>query len=211
MDEPLSNLDAKLREQMRTEILKLYQKLQTTFVYVTHDQTEAMTLGTRIVVMCDGIIQQVDTPQNLYNRPVNIFVASFIGTPQMNFLDMRVIERNNKIYLEYDEYAYPLDNKHSILLAERGYVGKDVIIGIRPKNIVINNSIQNEHTSICADIELIEQLGSETYLHLRAFDKAIIACVEPEIKLKLSDIVEIEFDFARACIFNKETKEAIYE
>lgn len=130
MDEPLSNLDAKLRVQMRSEISKLHHKLQTTFIYVTHDQTEAMTLGTRIVVLKDGIIQQVDTPQNLYNAPDNLFVAGFIGSPQMNFIDATISKDDKGVYTNFDEYSFKLPESKAKALTEGGYVGKTVILGI---------------------------------------------------------------------------------
>ena len=208
MDEPLSNLDAKLRVQMRTELSKLYQKLRATFIYVTHDQVEAMTLGTRIVVMQDGIVQQIDTPQNLYNYPDNLFVAGFIGTPQMNFLEMKVASRHNKIYLEFGAYACPLDTKRSMALIKYGYADKNVIVGIRPKNIFINNELSQN--TISALVELIEHLGSETYLHLKVLDKVLVACVEPELKVNVGDTIQIDFDFNKVHIFNKETGAAIY-
>ena len=135
MDEPLSNLDAKLRVQMRSEISKLHHKLQTTFIYVTHDQTEAMTLGTRIVVLKDGIIQQVDTPQNLYNKPANLFVAGFIGSPQMNFIDAKVVQVGPDVMVAFGEYRVKLPEVKTKALIEGGYVDKDIILGIRPEDV----------------------------------------------------------------------------
>ncbi|MBQ7864525.1 MAG: sn-glycerol-3-phosphate ABC transporter ATP-binding protein UgpC, partial [Lachnospiraceae bacterium] len=132
MDEPLSNLDAKLRVQMRIEISKLHQKLQTTIIYVTHDQTEAMTLGTRIIVMKDGVIQQVDTPQNLYDRPDNLFVAGFMGSPQMNFINCQVEQAGSDVTLHFAERSIKLPEARAKKLIEGGYVGKEVILGIRP-------------------------------------------------------------------------------
>ncbi|MDO5389391.1 MAG: sn-glycerol-3-phosphate ABC transporter ATP-binding protein UgpC, partial [Clostridia bacterium] len=135
MDEPLSNLDAKLRVQMRSEISKLHQKLQTTFIYVTHDQTEAMTLGTRIVVLKDGVIQQVDTPQNLYNKPENLFVAGFIGSPQMNFINATVAKSGSDVTVNFGEYSLKLPEYKTKALIDGGYVGKEVTIGIRPEDV----------------------------------------------------------------------------
>jgi len=135
MDEPLSNLDAKLRVQMRTEITKLHQKLQTTFIYVTHDQTEAMTLGTRIVVMKDGVAQQVDSPVNLYNKPQNLFVAGFIGSPQMNLVEVTVEERGNDMVLLFGDQPIKLPEAKARALKDGGYVGKPVIMGIRPEDL----------------------------------------------------------------------------
>lgn len=209
MDEPLSNLDAKLREQMRTEISKLYQKLRTTFIYVTHDQIEAMTLGTRIVIMRDGIIQQVDTPQNLYNHPANLFVAGFIGSPQMNFFDVKAVSRGGAIYMELGEYSFPLDTERSVSITKNGYEDKTVVLGIRPKNIFFNGKSQKECT-VSAFVELVEQLGSETYLHLRIADKQCIASVDPDLGAEVGDAVGIELDFDKIHIFDKETEMAIY-
>ncbi|MEE0874232.1 MAG: sn-glycerol-3-phosphate ABC transporter ATP-binding protein UgpC, partial [Ruminococcus sp.] len=135
LDEPLSNLDAKLRAQMRTEISKLYQRLGTTFIYVTHDQTEAMTMGTRIVVMKDGIVQQVDTPQNLYDMPCNMFVAGFIGSPQMNFVNATIGKKGGDYTLNFDKYEIPLPPSKSAGGKLDAYVGKEVIFGIRPEHV----------------------------------------------------------------------------
>ena len=132
MDEPLSNLDAKLRVQMRTEIAKLHERLGATMIYVTHDQTEAMTLGTKIVVMKDGVIQQVDTPQNLYNSPQNLFVAGFIGSPQMNCIDALVTEEDGKVVLKMDEHKFVLPEAKAKVVVEKGYMNKTVTMGIRP-------------------------------------------------------------------------------
>ena len=135
MDEPLSNLDAKLRVQMRTEISKLHQRLQTTFIYVTHDQTEAMTLGTRIVVLKDGVIQQVDSPSNLYKSPNNLFVAGFIGSPQMNFIETKVVKQGEDIILAFGNEEIKLPQAKAKKLVDGGYVGKEVIMGIRPEDL----------------------------------------------------------------------------
>ena len=134
MDEPLSNLDAKLRVQMRIEIAKLHKRLQATIIYVTHDQTEAMTLGTRIVVMKDGLVQQVDTPQNLYDRPKNLFVAGFMGSPQMNFLDAVISKKGNDVYAVFVKCS-KLPEAKAKKVVEGGYVDKTVVIGIRPEDI----------------------------------------------------------------------------
>ncbi len=135
MDEPLSNLDAKLRVQMRTEIAALHQRLGATIIYVTHDQTEAMTLGTRIVVMKDGIIQQIASPRELYNKPVNLFVAGFIGSPQMNFINADCVSENGDVYLEFDFYKVKLPAAKAQILKEKDYIGKQVVMGIRPEDI----------------------------------------------------------------------------
>ena len=171
MDEPLSNLDAKLRVQMRTEISKLHLKLNTTFIYVTHDQTEAMTMGTRIVVMKDGFIQQIDSPQKLYDEPANLFVAGFIGSPQMNFGNA-IVERKDdgKLTLVFGEYRLDLNAEKSAEIEKQGYVGKEVIFGIRPENIYEMDAAGalGNHASIPlkADVEVTERLGSETLLYV---------------------------------------------
>ena len=161
MDEPLSNLDAKLRVQMRSEISKLHHKLQTTFIYVTHDQTEAMTLGTRIVVLKDGIIQQVDTPQNLYNAPDNLFVAGFIGSPQMNFIDATISKDDKGVYTNFGEYSFKLPESKAKALTEGGYVGKTVILGIRPEDIHNEDIFLNTSPESIVDAEVEEIPGDE--------------------------------------------------
>src|SRR5665647_722810 len=154
MDEPLSNLDAKLRVQMRAEISKLHIKLDTTFIYVTHDQTEAMTMGTRIVVMKDGFIQQVDSPASLYNKPCNLFVASFIGSPQMNFVNVIVEKRGDEVHLLFGKDDLKLPENKAKELIGTDYIGKEVIMGIRPESIVE------------AKVEVTEGLGAETFLYM---------------------------------------------
>ena len=166
MDEPLSNLDAKLRVQMRTEISKLYQQLGTTFIYVTHDQTEAMTMGTRIVVMKDGRIQQVASPAYLYNHPVNKFVAGFIGSPQMNFLNGKINEKDGAIIIELSDVSLKVESTRAKQLREKGYLGKTVIMGIRPEDISVDNDYINEHQEDCFEgkAEVVEFMGSESYI-----------------------------------------------
>ena len=166
LDEPLSNLDAKLRTEMRSQIAALHKRLQTTFVYVTHDQTEAMTMGDRIVVMKDGIIQQVDTPQNLYNYPCNKFVAGFIGSPQMNFVNVKVEKDTAGTVLVFGDYRIPV-NKPEL----EAYVGKEVIMGIRPEDIHAEESFLaiSDASNIEAKVDLAEMMGSEIYLYLTCF------------------------------------------
>ena len=211
LDEPLSNLDAKLRAQMRTEISKLHQRLGTTFIYVTHDQTEAMTMGTRIVVMKDGFVQQVDTPQNLYDMPCNEFVAGFIGSPQMNFIDAK-IEKNGK------DYAFAVGGK-SIKLPESKnkddvlakYVGKDVVVGIRPEHVHDEPEFLEKAADgiVEADVEVTELMGAEIYLYLNVFDNQVTARVEPTSKAKPGDKIKIAFDLNKIHIFDKETEQTI--
>ncbi|MCL2045597.1 MAG: ABC transporter ATP-binding protein [Oscillospiraceae bacterium] len=211
LDEPLSNLDAKLRTSMRTELIKLHKQLETTFIYVTHDQTEAMTMGDRIVVMNDGLVQQVDSPNVLYNSPCNIFVAGFIGSPQMNFLDASVVS---------DDKAYSLQTGGYSLLIPEGrfgnsisqYVGKEVTIGIRPEDIYDDEASLSLHSesSFKAKVEVSEQLGSDVYLHLSFEDSMLTARVEPSSTAKAGDEQEIAFDMKKIHIFDKETGVAIF-
>ena len=163
MDEPLSNLDAKLRNQMRAEIIKLRQRINTTFVYVTHDQTEAMTLGDRIVIMKDGFVQQIGTPQEVFEKPINIFVAGFIGTPQMNFFNARLEKKGGDYAVEYAGASFPLDGEMSAKLAGKGQQSADVILGVRPEHIAVQKD--PSASAIEASIEVSELMGSELYLH----------------------------------------------
>lgn len=172
MDEPLSNLDAKLRNQMRAEIIKLRQRINTTFVYVTHDQTEAMTLGDRIVIMKDGIIQQIGTPQDVFNNPANLFVAGFIGTPQMNFLNARIINENDQFFIEIANASIELPEAIRLKLRNNGCETGDVTIGIRPEHISL--SVDGEIGAIPATLDVSEMMGSEIFLHLNVLGKECI-------------------------------------
>ena len=168
LDEPLSNLDAKLRTNMRTEIKKLHQRLGTTFIYVTHDQTEAMTMGDRIVVMKDGVIQQVDSPQNLYKHPKNMFVAGFIGSPQMNFLDAEVKSKNGKIFLSLAENELDVTDSFAKTNEIKEYFNKSVKVGIRPEDVTVDNEfiVKNPDKVLTAKLDVSELMGSESYLYL---------------------------------------------
>lgn len=168
LDEPLSNLDAKLRTNMRTEIKKLHQRLGTTFIYVTHDQTEAMTMGDRIVVMKDGVIQQVDSPQNLYKHPQNMFVAGFIGSPQMNFLDAEVKSKNGKIFLSLAENELDVTDSFAKTNEIKEYFNKSVKVGIRPEDVTVDNEFisKNPDKVLTAKLEVSGLMGSESYLYL---------------------------------------------
>lgn len=208
MDEPLSNLDAKLRVQMRAEISKLHNKLATTFIYVTHDQIEAMTMGTRIVVLKDGIMHQFDDPQTIYEYPANTFVAGFIGSPQMNFMDGRIIEEGNSIFVEFMGNRISICKNKGNILKEKGYVGKEVIIGIRPEHIDLNSNENQE--GIGAKVEVTELLGSETYVHLKVEDKTIVARIEPSIMVRVDDNVKASFDLEKIHVFDKDTEKAIF-
>ena len=207
MDEPLSNLDAKLRVQMRTEISKLHERLGATMIYVTHDQTEAMTLGTKIVVMKDGIVQQVDTPQNLYNYPQNKFVAGFIGSPQMNFIDATVCKNGNKIALKVGDYELELPEAKGKILASSGYIGKTVSMGVRPENVHDINELNEAHTGeeIETTVNVYELLGSEVYLYFNLEQFPLTARVSPNTPARVGDKVKFKFDMDKVHIFDSET------
>ena len=208
MDEPLSNLDAKLRVQMRSEISKLHQRLQTTFIYVTHDQTEAMTLGTRIVVLKDGIIQQVDTPQNLYNKPNNLFVAGFIGSPQMNFIDANVVKNGSEVDIQFGDYSFKLPENKTKALIDGGYVGKEVIIGIRPEDIHDEDiflSTSNE-SIVDAEVEITELLGAEINLFLNIGGNNVTARVNSRSIAKAGDNIKVALDVNKIHVFDKATE-----
>ena len=211
MDEPLSNLDAKLRVQMRTEITKLHQKLQTTFIYVTHDQTEAMTLGTRIVVMKDGVIQQVDSPTNLYNRPNNLFVAGFIGSPQMNLLEATIEKRSDAVYVVFGEFAIKLTEAKARAVIDGGYEGKAVVMGVRPEDLHDEEMfIANSPDSIIeTDVEVTELLGAEVYLYLTCAGQNLTARVSPRSTAKANDKIKIAMDINKIHIFDKETENVV--
>lgn len=179
LDEPLSNLDAKLRTNMRTEIKKLHQRLGTTFIYVTHDQTEAMTMGDRIVVMKDGVIQQVDSPQNLYKHPQNMFVAGFIGSPQMNFLDAEVKSKNGKIFLSLAENELDVTDSFAKTNEIKEYFNKSVKVGIRPEDVTVDNEfiVKNPDKVLTAKLEVSELMGSESYLYLNYSGQKLTARV----------------------------------
>ena len=219
LDEPLSNLDAKLRASMRTELTKLHQKVGTTFVYVTHDQVEAMTMATRIVVMKDGFIQQVDTPQNLYDLPVNKFVAGFIGTPQMNFISATLEKHGNSLYLVFGTHVVKLPENAANTPALKEYIGQEVLLGIRPEDISddAEKVAASPETSIECTIDVTELMGAEIYLYL-GFDgqedyvdegKNIISRVSARSTSRAGDTLKVCFDVTRAHIFDKDTERCI--
>ena len=189
LDEPLSNLDAKLRTQMRTEISKLHQRLKTTFIYVTHDQTEAMTMGDRIVVMKDGNIQQIDTPQNLYEKPCNDFVAGFIGTPPMNFIDTTLIKEKNKFILTFEDVKIELPDEKNVNNILENYLNQPVTMGIRPEALYTDESRPANKClgKFKAEVELTELMGAETYLYLTVNKNSIIARVKSDTTTKSGD------------------------
>ncbi len=211
LDEPLSNLDAKLRAQMRTELAKLHMRLGTTFIYVTHDQTEAMTMGDRIVVMKDGFIQQVHTPQFLYDKPCNMFVAGFIGSPQMNFIDVTLEKRDDNIYACFNEFAIklPASKNNSGKLDE--YIGKEVVLGIRPEHVHDEPEYIERYKDSCvtADVEVTELMGNETFLYINAAGNSITARVAPTSKTKAGETIKVAFVNSKIHLFNKETEQTI--
>ncbi len=213
MDEPLSNLDAKLRVAMRTEITKLHQRLQTTFIYVTHDQTEAMTMGSRIVIMKDGFIQQVDTPQNNYDYPANKFVAGFIGSPQMNFFDVRLEKENGKVVALFGDSKIVVPAEKIAKFKDESYIGKEVTMGIRPEDIDDAPEFVAAHpdSQIAVHVEVTELMGAETYLYFTTSgkDENVIARVDPRTKTKTGDDTKVAMDTARLHFFDKETEETL--
>ena len=212
-DEPLSNLDAKLRVAMRTEITKLHQRLQTTFIYVTHDQTEAMTMASRIVVMKDGLVQQVDSPQNLYDYPTNQFVAGFIGSPQMNFFNVKLEKEGKDIVAKFGENKIVVPASKVAKITDESYIGKEVVMGIRPENINDDPEyVANKPDGIIsASVEVTELMGSETYLYLKTSgkDDNIIARVDPHTASKQGAQVKVAFDLNRLHFFDKDTEVSI--
>jgi multiple sugar transport system ATP-binding protein len=211
LDEPLSNLDAKLRAQMRTELTKLHMRLETTFIYVTHDQVEAMTMGTRIVVMKDGFIQQIAAPQALYQNPCNLFVAGFIGSPQMNFIDCTVLDEGGKTYLIFGESKILLPDAKGRKPEVLSYAGKEIILGIRPENIHDEESFLAQHpeAQVKMNVDVVEMMGAETYLYMTGEGRNFIARVEPRSTSKTGDSINVAFDTKRIHLFDKETEQTI--
>ena len=219
MDEPLSNLDAKLRAQMRVELVKLHKQLDTTIIYVTHDQTEAMTLGTKIVVMKDGLIQQVGAPQSIYDNPVNLFVAGFLGSPSMNFFRCTVkAEENNRTALLLDDAKTVkkvyLDGTRGKQIADR-YNGRHVILGIRPEDIYELDEakklgIENESVDVDEPVVNREMLGAEVILYFDEQGKTLAVRLNPENQTKVGEKVSLYFDMDKAHVFDPETEENLF-
>ena len=207
MDEPLSNLDAKLRNQMRAEIIKLRQRINTTFIYVTHDQTEAMTLGDRIVIMKDGFIQQIGTPQEVFNHPQNLFVAGFIGTPQMNFFDAKLLKENGKYVVDLAGVKVELSPEKQKALASKSVAPQDIVLGVRPEHIILANN------GVAAKVDVSEMMGSAVHLHTTMADgKDVVIVVQTmdmsghEISsFNMGSTVHFSFNGNVAHLFNKET------
>jgi multiple sugar transport system ATP-binding protein len=212
MDEPLSNLDAKLRVQMRAEIIRLHQRLQTTFIYVTHDQTEAMTMGTRIVVMKDGFIQQVDSPQNLYNNPVNLFVAGFIGTPPMNFFDATLSKDGNSVFLNFGSFKVKIPAARAAQI-DPSFIGKEVIMGVRPEDIHDEEAFiaKTPDAIVTAKVDVVELMGSETnlYLVIEGREGSATAVVDARSLSRTGDTIKIALDLYNVHLFDKDTEMSI--
>ena len=221
LDEPLSNLDAKLRAQMRTEISKLHHRLGTTFIYVTHDQTEAMTMGTRIVVMKNGFIQQVASPNDLYNRPTNLFVAGFIGSPQMNFVDCKIVKDGETYCIEFGsedtksragvKFKLPLPEFKNEGGRLEPYVGKEVIAGIRTEHIHNEADLIAAHPEgvVEANLEVSELMGAETYLYLDCEGHPLVARVSPDSTDRPGDRIKVAIETAKIHLFDKDTEMVI--
>ncbi|SHH16953.1 ABC transporter ATP-binding protein [Thermosipho atlanticus] len=208
-DEPLSNLDAKLRVQMRSELKKLHHRLEATIVYVTHDQIEAMTMADKIIVMKDGVIQQVGTPNEIYNKPANTFVAGFIGSPAMNFIDSKII-KDNGLWIKSDGLKLKIPKQFEELLEQ--YIDKEVIFGIRPENIydkMFAMAPSEGENTASAQVDVVEPLGSETILHLIAGNDKFVAVVDPKTQAKEEQIIDVVFDMNAMHIFDKETGKAV--
>ena len=211
MDEPLSNLDAKLRVAMRTEINKLHKRLETTFIYVTHDQTEAMTMGTRIIVMKDGVIQQVDTPANLYNKPCNMFTAGFIGSPQMNFIDAVLSKNNDGVFLEFGGETIKLPEGKVANPVIDEYIGKTVVMGIRPEDMHDEESFiaSKPEATVSAYVDVTEMMGAEYYLYLTVAGKPFTARVNPRTTAQMGETIKIALDTNKIHLFDKDTEMTI--
>ena len=203
MDEPLSNLDAKLRNQMRAEIIKLRERINTTFIYVTHDQTEAMTLGDRIVIMRDGYIQQIGTPQEVFNNPRNLFVAGFIGTPQMNFFDAKLLKEDGKYLVELGGLKVELSPEKQARLAANNVEPQDITLGVRPEHTVLGEQ------GVDARVDVSEMMGSSVHLHVTAEGKDVIIIVptiDGKASFSMGEQVKFAFDGNVAHVFSKETE-----
>lgn len=208
-DEPLSNLDAKLRVAMRAEINKLHQRLQTTFIYVTHDQTEAMTMASRIAVINKGVLQQLDTPQHLYDHPNNLFVAGFIGSPAMNFFPGKLRRDDGKLVVDTGDFVVPIPAKNS--KPYEGHAGKDVIFGIRPENIHDVNFVPAniDAEKVAVKVDVTELMGNEIFLYLVSGKNTFVARVDPRSELHVGEQAAVAFNMDNIHIFDGATEEAI--
>jgi multiple sugar transport system ATP-binding protein len=209
MDEPLSNLDAKLRVQARAEISKLHQRLETTFIYVTHDQVEAMTMGTRIAVMRDGLLQQVDTPKNLYDLPHNVFVAGFIGAPSMNFFDATLTSNDGKVFMDAGYFRLELPEEKANVY--RQFAGKQIIFGIRPEDIHDPTWSPPGISRALVDgqVDVTELMGNEVIVHVQVGDSILLSRVDPRTDFRVGDSVSVAMNLDNIHVFDRETEVAI--
>jgi len=209
LDEPLSNLDAKLRVQTRAEITKLHQRLETTFIYVTHDQTEAMTMASRIAVMNHGVLMQIDSPQNLYDSPNNLFVAGFIGSPAMNFFNAELIQEGEDIIVKTESFAVNVPSDRRAALKD--HIGKNVVFGLRPEDIHDPNFAPPAIVAqdIETEVDLTELMGNEIFLFLKSGEEEYVARVDPRTSYKMGDKVTMALNMNNMHIFDKETEQVI--
>jgi multiple sugar transport system ATP-binding protein len=209
MDEPLSNLDAKLRVQARAEISKLHQRLETTFIYVTHDQVEAMTMGTRIAVMRDGVLQQVDSPQNLYDNPHNVFVAGFMGTPAMNFFEATLTSSDGKIFMDTGHFHLEMPGDQASFYGQ--HAGKQIIFGVRPEDIHDPQYCPPgiSRATIEGQVDVTELMGNEVIVHIQTGEAVFLARVDPRTDFRVGNTVPVAMDMSKIHIFDRETEVAI--
>ena len=212
MDEPLSNLDAKLRVQTRAELIKLHRRLGITTIYVTHDQVEAMTMGDRIAVMKEGVVQQVDTPLGLYNNPINMFVAGFIGTPAMNFVDAQIEKSNGALYIDAGSFKVKAPDDKAKRLAD--YIGKSAIFGVRPESIydrALNPLVTpTPGNTITCGVDVVEPMGPVVTIYLASGRHSLIATIDAETRAKEGEQIELVLDMDKTHVFDKDTERAVY-
>ena len=198
---------------MRSEITTLHRNLQKTFIYVTHDQIEAMTMGSKIVVMKDGVIQQVSDPKNLYSHPNNMFVAGFIGTPQMNFIDAKLLKKGDKLFISNSEFNFELPKKY-LNAIDSNYIDKDIVLGIRPKDIYTTNDLAyRKETSFKVKANIVESLGDDLLIYANMKNKKdyLILNTNPDSNIKEQEEIDVSFDLNHICLFDKETTKTIID
>ncbi|XYJ23839.1 ABC transporter ATP-binding protein [Bacillus velezensis] len=211
MDEPLSNLDAKLRVTMRAEISKLHQRLKATIVYVTHDQTEAMTMGDRIVVMNEGDIQQAASPHEIYHYPANMFVAGFIGSPSMNFIKGVIEESHGQWYFAGSSVRLPIPKEKAAVLVQKGYSGKEMTAGLRPEHLTLAGQSEHPPEAVCRAVaEVCENLGAEMYVHAVSGDNRMTIRLDGASEVKPGDAILLAVNMNRAVFFDADTENAVY-
>ncbi|MFN2511918.1 MAG: ABC transporter ATP-binding protein [Pyrinomonadaceae bacterium] len=210
-DEPLSNLDAKLRVSMRAELIKLHKQLKATMIYVTHDQVEAMSMGDRLIVLKDGIVQQIGAPLEIYDRPANQFVASFIGSPPMNFINCSLVKRDSQLFLTGEGFHVKLPADRKVTLKQFGVANFPLVLGVRPESIVERQSYQGavDGNVIQARVNILEPLGSEVLATCSFAQQEIIVRLNPRTSVKSDEVIELVFDMERATLFDPATTEAL--